>query len=103
MAAAGASGTLSCHPKRALHGRWVLRALWVREPQVLRDLCQRRELWGLWLGPSEGVRAVVGHGMALGRCCQRVRSSEQISGDRTCVARAAAMHRALGEWRVSLD
>lgn len=49
--------TLSCHPKGALHGHWVLRVLWVREPQVLWDLCHRSELWGLWLVPSEGVPA----------------------------------------------
>lgn len=48
-------GTLSCHPKRALHGHWVFRALWVREPQVLQDLCHRSELWGSWLGPGVGV------------------------------------------------
>lgn len=103
MAAAEASRTLSCHPKGALHGHWVLRALWVREPRVLRDLCQRRELWGLWLDPPEGVRAVVGHGVALHRCCQHGSGSEQISGERTCQARAAAMHRGLREWHVPPD
>lgn len=49
VAAAGASETVSCHPKGALHGHWVLWALW--------DLCHRCELWGLLLDPSEGVCA----------------------------------------------
>ncbi|XP_017593697.1 furin isoform X1 [Corvus cornix cornix] len=41
--------------------------------------------------------------MALHRCCQHESGSEQISGERTCPARAAAMHRGLREWHVPPD
>lgn len=76
-------GTLSCHPKGALHGHWLLRGTWVREPQVLRGCCGYAPVRVSPLGgPWHGLRQL----LSAWKWLRADFGGKNLSGQGSCLA-----------------